>query len=640
MPMPEHLEQSRTFTRRLMLLMGVQGLALSGLVARIYQLQVSDSTKYSTLAEENRINTRLLVPPRGEVFDRHGRPLAVNEEYYRVFMVAEKLGDVERVLGRLAGIIELDPEAWEQVLRDAKQKRRFLPITIASGLTWDEVAQIEVNAPDLPGIQTEKILVRRYPFGELVSHLVGYVGPADKHQQARDPDPLLRLPEFRIGKSGIESKYDMKLRGRRGVQRVEINASGRVQREIGRNEGKPGEDLYTTIDTTLQRKALSLLQPHLAASIVVMDIHTGDVLVMASTPGYDPNLLIRRLSGKTWRALRSSKLGPFHNRAIAGQYAPGSTFKMVVALAGLDTKSVKSTTKFTCNGVFQMGKANFHCWNRRGHGPVAMREALRSSCDVYFYKLALEIGIDQIAETANRLGIGVSTGIGLPAEKRGLMPTKAWKHASFRDKPDQIWQRGETAIAGIGQGFVLATPLQLAVMTARLANGGYAVTPRLITNQPSGYQTAHQLASSEFRSLGFQIAHLDTIKDAMSAATNERAGTAFWTRITDKGFEMAGKTGTSQVRRITAAERARGVISNDRLPWHRRDHALFVAYAPKDDPRFACAVIVEHGGSGSKVAAPLAKEILLEAQKRYGIRSDRVRLDDIPPHASLLGHRP
>lgn len=640
MPISENIEQNRKFSRRLVLLMGIKGLALAGLTARMYQLQVSDSERYATLAEENRINTRLLLPIRGRIFDRHGRAVAVDEEDYRVVMVAEKTGDVKRALDRLAGIVELSPEQRERVLREVRRRRRFLPVTIAGNLTWEEVARMEVNAPDLPGILTERGYTRVYPYSELVSHLVGYVGPVTEREQNDDPDRLLKIPEFRIGKQGIEKTYDRRLRGRGGTQRVEINASGRVQRELGRKEGTQGDEIHMTLDIGLQHTAMELIRPHRAGSVVVMDIHTGDVLVMASTPGYDPNLFIHGLRSKTWRALQTNRLGPLLNKAVSGQYAPGSTFKMLVALAGLESGLADPASGSFCTGVFQLGRAKFHCWKSGGHGHVALRDAIKQSCDVYFYELALRLGIDRIAETARKMGIGVPTGIDLPAEKQGVMPTKAWKRGYFRDKRNKAWFRGETAIAGIGQGYVLATPLQLAVMAARLANGGFAVTPRLVTERPAGQFTGYRQASARFRWLGFKEANLRLIGEAMSAVTNETGGTAFWTRISEKGKEMAGKTGTSQVRRITAAERARGIVKNEDLPWHRRDHALFVAYAPSDDPRFACSVIVEHGGGGSRVAAPVAKEILLEVQKQYSGIAERAGLDlDVPRRGAGLRTR-
>ena len=625
MPISENVEQSRKFTRRLVLLMGIKGLALSGLIVRMYQLQVSDSERYTTLAEENRINTRLLLPIRGRIFDRHGRPVADDEEDYRVVMVAEKTGNVQRALARLAGIVELSLEQRERVLREVR-RRRFLPVTIADKLSWAEVSRMEVNAPDLPGVLTERGYMRAYPYGELTSHLVGYVGPVTEREQKADPDRLLKIPEFRIGKHGVEKTYDRRLRGRRGIQRVEINASGRVQRELDRKEGTPGNDIHMTIDIALQRTAMELIRPHRAGSVVVMDVHTGDVLVMASTPGYDPNLFIHGLRPKTWRTLQTNRLGPLLNKAVSGQYAPGSTFKMPVALAGLESGTIDAASSFHCPGVFQLGRARFHCWKKGGHGHVAMHDAIKQSCDVYFYELALRLGIDRIAEAARKLGVGVPTGIDLPAENPGLMPTKAWKRSHFRDKRNKPWFPGETAIAGIGQGYVLATPLQLAVMTARLANGGFAVTPRLVGEKPAGYRTGYRKASTKFRRLGFNAAHLKLIGDAMSAVTNETGGTAYWTRIVENGMEMAGKTGTSQVRRITAAERERGILKNEDLPWRRRDHALFVAYAPLDDPRFACSVVVEHGGGGSRVAAPIARKILLETQKLYGSTTERAGL--------------
>ena len=627
MPISENIEQNRKFSRRLFLLMGAQGLALGGLVARMYQLQVSDSERYTTLAEENRINTRLLLPLRGRIFDRHGRPLAANEEDYRVVMVAEKTGNVDRALDRLAGIIELKPGERDRVVREVRRRRRFLPVTIATGLTWEEVARMEVNAPDLPGVLTERGFNRVYPYSELVSHLVGYVGPVTEKEQESDSNRLLKIPEFRIGKQGVERTYDGRLRGRGGTQRVEINASGRVQRELGRREGTPGDDLHMTIDMALQRRAMELVRPHRVGSVVVMDIHTGDILVMASTPGYDPNLFIQGQRSKTWRALQTNRLGPLFNKAISGQYAPGSTFKMMVALAGLESGAIDATSTFFCNGVFELGRARFHCWKGGGHGTVSLHDAIKQSCDVYFYELARRLGVDRIAETAKKLGIGVPTGIDLPAEKHGNMPTRAWKRGYFKHKRNKTWFPGETVIAGIGQGYVLATPLQLAVMTARLANGGYAVTPRLVAEQPAGYRTGYRRASALFRRMDFRQANLKRIGDAMSAVTNETGGTAFWTRIAEEGMEMAGKTGTSQVRRITKAERERGIVKNEDLPWHRRDHALFVSYAPIDDPRFACSVIVEHGGGGSRVAAPIAKEILLETQKRYSGAAERADLD-------------
>lgn len=617
--MREDQEQIRTFSRRTVLLVGGQTLLLSAVVGRMYQLQVSEADRYATLAEENRINTRLLLPPRGRIFDRRKLPVAVNEEDYRAVIVAERTRDVRGSLARLAEIIEIPHEEQERILKEIRRRRRFLPVTIAQGLTWEEVSRIEVNAPDLPGILTDRGLKRIYPQGELMAHLVGYVGPVNEAEQEADLDPLLRIPEFRIGKAGLERQYDEALRGTSGTRVVEINASGRVQRELRRKEGTPGRDLHLSLDLDLQRFCMNQIASHYAASAAVLDVFSGDVLAMVSTPTFDPNLFIKGIDAETWNALRTNKRGPLNNKSIAGQYAPGSTFKPVVAMTGLESGAITPHDTFTCTGVMTLGPAKFHCWRRGGHGIVNLRKGIKESCDIYFYKLALKVGIDRIAAMARKLGLGADTGIDLPGERGGLIPDEAWKRKVYKKR----WFPGETVVCAIGQGYVLATPLQLALMTARLTNGGYAVKPRLVRamSAPNGPPLA--VSEPEFRHLGFRRRNLDLVVDAMSAVVNEIGGTAYASRIKTEGMHMGGKSGTSQVRRITKAERARGVVRNEDRPWDRRDHALFIAFAPVDRPRFATAVVVEHGGGGSHAAAPIAKAILEEVQKRFTPGGDR-----------------
>ncbi|MEQ8700819.1 MAG: penicillin-binding protein 2 [Bauldia litoralis] len=617
--MREDQEQIRTFTRRTVLLLGGQALLLSAVVGRMYQLQVDDAEKYATAAEENRINTRLLLPPRGRIFDRRGLPIAVNEEDYRVVIVAERTKDVRGSLQRLSEIIQIPPEDQARVLKEVRRRRRFLPVTIAQGLTWEEVARIEINAPDLPGILTERGLKRIYPQSELMAHLVGYVGPVNEAEQQADLDPLLRIPEFRIGKGGLERKYDEQLRGTSGTRRVEINASGRVQRELHRKEGTPGRDLHLTLDLQLQRFCMEKISRHYAASAVVLDVFSGEVLAMVSTPTYDPNLFIKGIDIGTWNALRKNKLGPMNNKAIGGQYAPGSTFKMVVALAGLEAGLITPESTFNCTGALTLGPAKFHCWRRTGHGVVDVRRSIKESCDIFFYELALKLGIDRIAEMAHKLGLGQETGVDIPGETGGLIPDKAWKQKTYKKR----WYPGETVISGIGQGYVLATPMQLAVMVARLTNGGYAVKPRVVAGLSTPNTAPVTVGDTDFPHLGVRRSNLTLIIDAMNAVVNERGGTALASQIKNEKWQMGGKTGTSQVRRITKAERARGVVRNEDLPWERRDHALFVGFAPVERPRFATAVVVEHGGGGSTAAAPIAKEIMEEVQRRFTPGSDR-----------------
>ena len=596
----------KLFSRRVAILGGGK-LALLGLLAgRMYQLQVVESDRYTTLAEENRINLRLLPPPRGRILDRYGRPLAINQENYRVSLVAEQVQDVDAILDALSRIISLGDHERQRILRKVRRRRGFVPVTVRENLQWEDVSRIEVNAPDLPGLSIEVGQSRHYPFAHDFSHVLGYVAAVSEKEVTGDP--LLELPGFKIGKNGVERVFDLNLRGKAGNSQVEVNAVGRVIRELSRQEGQPGDDLRLTIDRDLQKLAADRLKKEKSAAAVVMDIHNGDVLVLSSVPGFDPNEFVTGLSSRSWRRLVNDPHTPLINKAISGLYAPGSTFKMVVALAALEANIVRPDHRVFCRGFTQLGNARFHCWKKHGHGWQDIYDAHKNSCDVYFYDIAKRIGVDRIAAMARKLGLGEKTGVDLPSEKGGVIPTRAWKKALIGTP----WQQGETLISGIGQGFILTTPLQLAVMTARLANGGEAVTPRLV--RPERIDGKDD--TPKFKKLAISRASLDVIRDGMNQVTNEHGGTAYRARISEKGMEMSGKTGTAQVRRISKAERETRVLKNHERPWRERDHALFVGYAPSDDPRYAVAVVVEHGGGGSKVAAPIARDLLLATQKR------------------------
>ena len=596
----------KLFSRRVAILGGGK-LALLGLLAgRMYQLQVVESDRYTTLAEENRINLRLLPPPRGRILDRYGRPLAINQENYRVSLVAEQVQDVDAILDALSRIISLGDHERQRILREVRRRRGFVPVTVRENLQWEDVSRIEVNAPDLPGLSIEVGQSRQYPFAHDFSHVLGYVAAVSEKEVTGDP--LLELPGFKIGKNGVERVFDRNLRGKAGNSQVEVNAVGRVIRELSRQEGQPGDDLRLTIDRDLQKLAADRLKKEKSAAAVVMDIHNGDVLVLSSVPGFDPNEFVTGLSSRSWRRLVNDPHTPLINKAISGLYAPGSTFKMVVALAALEANIVRPDHRVFCRGFTQLGNARFHCWKKHGHGWQDIYDAHKNSCDVYFYDIAIRIGVDRIAAMARKLGLGEKTGVDLPSEKGGVIPTRAWKKALIGTP----WQQGETLISGIGQGFILTTPLQLAVMTARLANGGEAVTPRLV--RPERIDGKDD--TPKFKKLAISRASLDVIRDGMNQVTNEHGGTAYRARISEKGMEMSGKTGTAQVRRISKAERETRVLKNHERPWRERDHALFVGYAPSDDPRYAVAVVVEHGGGGSKVAAPIARDLLLATQKR------------------------
>lgn len=595
------------FTRRALMLGAGQGLLLTGLAARMYYLQVMESSRYSVLADENRVSHRLLPPPRGIVTDRFGAPLAVNRQNYHILIVREQTPDVRRTLDILSHVIEIGPDVIDRVERDVTRRRSFVPVTVRDNLTWDEVARVGVNAPDLPGIIIDAGRSRDYPEGPHFAHTLGYVAAVSEKDLTGDP--LLELPGFRIGKSGIEKVYDMSLRGRAGTSQVEVNALGRVIRELDREEGESGKTVVLTLDVELQRFANQRLTEHHSAAAVVMDVHNGDVLAMSSHPTYDPNEFTNGISQKLWDSLINNEYAPLSNKAVNGQYAPGSTFKTCVALAALEAGAVTPEQRFFCPGYIELGNARFHCWKHSGHGWVNMHDSMKHSCDVYYYEVSQKVGIDRIAAMARKLGLGDPTGIDLPTERSGLIPTKEWKEK----KLGRRWQGGETLICSIGQGYVLTTPLQLATMVSRIASGR-AVVPHLTRDHVSPDKITPRL-DAEFPDLTVSRAHLAHIHDGMNGVTNELRGTAFRNRIKIKGMEMAGKTGTSQVRRISMHERQTGIIKNDELPWKYRDHALFIAFAPVDNPRYACAVVVEHGGSGSGVAAPIARDLLTKAQE-------------------------
>ena len=598
----------KMFSRRALIIGGGQVALFGVLAGRMYQLQVLESSRYRLLAEENRINVRLLPPPRGRVLDRFGAPMAINRENYRVLLIAERTSDVEATLDALGKLIPLDEDDRIRIRRDVRRYRSFVPVAVRENLNWSEVSRIEVNAPDLPGIEIDVGQSREYPIGADASHILGYVAAVSEKEQTGDP--LLELPGFRIGKSGIERLHDDRLRGKAGNSQLEVNALGRVIRELSRQEGQQGEDVMLTIDLAIQNLAVEKLREKLSAAAVVMDVRTGAVIALVSVPGYDPNAFNIGLTREQWKDISTDPYTQLSNKAVSGQYAPGSTFKMLVALAALEKGVITPENKVFCRGHVELGNARFHCWKRHGHGWMDLNSALQQSCDTYFYEIAKRVGIDAIAEMSRRFGLGSKTGIDLPGERSGLVPTAAWK----KKKTGVSWQKGETLIAGIGQGFVLTTPLQLAVMTARLATGK-AVAPHLLRATVSN-EDVSLVPPEEPSPIKIAPEILRIVLEGMNAVTNSERGTAYKARIEEEGMAMAGKTGTAQVRRISKSERDTRVLKNHERPWRERDHALFVAYAPYDSPRYAVSVVVEHGGGGSAVAAPIARDILWETLKR------------------------
>ncbi|MFT6090607.1 penicillin-binding protein 2 [Sulfitobacter sp.] len=628
-------------SRRAALLGGMQLLFMGGLAARMNYLQVDQADQYLLLAEENRINIRLIPPTRGEIFDRNGIQLAQNVPSYRIVMVREEAGDVEEVMHRLADVIQLDPEARDRAIAEVKAAERFLPVTVADNVTWDELSRVSVNAPALPGVSPEVGLTRVYPRGSDFAHIVGRVGrvsQADIDAQ-ETPDAVLRIPRFQIGRINVEAREEGLLRGVAGTKQVEVNATGRVMRELSRREGQSGADLQLTIDSKLQNYVQARLGTE-SAAVVIIDCENGDLIANASSPSYDPNLFIGGISSADYDPMLESKHRPLVNKTVQGTYPPGSTYKMVVAMAALEEGIIGPDDTVYCPGHVDVGGRKFHCWKRAGHGSMDLENSLKQSCDVYYYDLALKVGIEKISAIAKRFGLGIRHDLPLSSVASGLAPTKAWK----RETRGAEWVIGDTVNASIGQGFTLSSPLQLAVMTARIATNRM-VTPRLIKSidgieQPSGGGEP----------LGMNENNLRKIRKGMHVVVNDRRGTGYRSRIIAEGMRMAGKTGTSQVRSITTAERARGVSRNEDLPWERRDHALFVAFAPSDKPRYAVSVLVEHGGGGSTAAAPIARDVLLQALyggeppldayptgDRDRIAEQQKELRDVQPQATIKG---
>ena len=583
---------------------GAQILVAGVLGGRLYQLQILESEKYQLLAESNRVNVRLLPPRRGNMVDRNGVELAGYKQNFQLLVVAEQIEDIDTLLAAITQIVPLTPEQITHRKKEIKNKRPFVPVQIADGLSWDQVTRLSLQLPRLPGANIEVGSIRAYPMKDAAAHVLGYVGPATE-AEAKD-NPLWSLPGFQVGKTGLEKQYNDILTGEAGTLRVEVNAFGRTLRDLSRREGVAGSDLKLTLDARLQQYAQDILSADLSGSAVVMDVDTGAVLAMASYPSYDPNAFVKGIPSKLWKSLLDNPANPLNNKAIDGQYPPGSTFKMLTGIAGLEAGVIDENTSFYCNGHLSLGKSRFHCWKKEGHGRMNIVDALTQSCDVFFYEVALKVGIEKISEVARRFGLGADVAYDFSGAKAGLVPDEAWKRANL----EEGWHRGETVIVGIGQGYLKTTPLQLATMTARMVNTGKAVKPWLVQSKGG------EILKPEWPDLVASPSHLALVRMGMDKVVNTARGTAYSSRFQSIDplipEMMGGKTGTSQVKRITMEERAAGV-KNENLPWKFRHHALFVGYAPLDKPRFATCVVVEHGVGGGKAAAPKARDILYKA---------------------------
>ncbi|MBR5599018.1 MAG: penicillin-binding protein 2 [Alphaproteobacteria bacterium] len=590
----------RILYKRSLIIFSVNIFLFFVLLGRLYYLQIFSQEKYTLLADNNRISERLLVPPRGSIYDRNGVELAQNNQNFEALITAEQVHNLDKLLTQITPILKLSKEDIARIKKDIAHHRRFVPIKIKDNLNWEEVSTLMLNSPNLPGLFINEGITRYYPYSKYTAHPLGYVGTVSQQDLEKNPAPLLEVPGFKIGKSGFEKTYDLNLRGHQGTIKYEVNAYGRIMRELEKREGLKGKDLDLTIDIRLQKIALDAFGDE-AGAAVVMDVHNGEILAFVSAPSFDPNLFINGISYKNWNELLYDEKTPLTNKAISGLYSPGSTFKIAVALAALEEGIITTSTTSHCTGKMKLGSHYFHCWRHSGHGKQNVIDAIKNSCDIFFYETALKLGIEKISKMAHRLGLGELYDLNLENQKQGTIPNKAWKRSALKSS----WQQGETVIAGIGQGYVLVNPLQLTVMLSRVVNGGFEVYPTSIKqdNPPKP------------KPLKISKTSLDIVKQGMFDVVNAPGGTASRAKPKSKNIIIGGKTGTTQVRRISLKERQKGILKDEDLPWKYRNHAWFMAYGPHKDPKYAVAVIVEHGRSGSGVAAPIASKILEETIK-------------------------
>lgn len=592
--MPKDNEKQRVFTRRTVILGGLQAAGFSLLAARLGYLQLMKDEKYVSLSENNRVKLQLIAPERGKLLDWRGEAFATNAKNYQLYMDMSgfKRDVFSEVIAKLQSLVAL-PEKTRELLETIKLRSAMRPELLKENLTWEEVAKVELHASELPGVFVNLGQVRHYVLEEEAAHLTGYVGAVSESDLSADDQPLMRLPDFKIGKNGVEEMLESRLRGTAGVKRVEVDVHGIPVREIDKRDSIPGESIKLTIDKRLQSYASDLIKNE-AAAVVVMDVHSGNILTMASMPAFNPDIFSLGIKSDYWRELNANKKVPLMNKAISGQYPPGSTFKMLVGMAALEKGVITPATTVSCPGHFDLGNHRFNCWKEGGHGTVNYKRAITESCDTFFYTIANRMGIQPYADMARHLGLGATFDFGMIGEKAGIIPDPAWKMKRYK----QQWTGGDTINCAIGQGYVLATPLQLCVMISRMVNGGFAVTPRLENNPET------------FDPIPVKEETLRLAMEGMSDVVNAPNGTAYGKRIMDPAFAFGGKTGTSQVRQITV----RGQ-DQSKIPWEQRHHALFVGYAPVDKPKYAVAVIVEHGGGGGAAAGPVARDVLQKVQE-------------------------
>ncbi len=625
------LIKSKLIGRRMFVLSIAKAVVVVGVLGRLISLQINESKKYKTLSDKNRFREWKLAPERGIIKDYFGQEIASNRQVYQIHLIPENSQNIEEVFFRLKSILNLADKKIFSLKRKIAKQKPWDPVIISDNLTWSEFSRVNLFLHELQGVEPIVSVARVYN-DTSSAHILGYVSQISQKDLKTKPYlKELAVPGMAVGKSGLERKLDKQIIGEVGFQRYEVNAFGKRIKQIQIDQGKSGESFKTTLDSEVQKYASETLKDK-AGAICVMDIYNGDIISLVSSPSFDPNAFVHGVDGNYWKKLISDNKKPLGNKALSGLYPPGSTIKTIVALSALENKIIRPLQTVTCKGKIEMFGEKFHCWEKKGHGIMNMRTAIKRSCDVYFYEIARKLGVDRLSETAKKFGLGKKVLEDFIEERSGVVPSTAWK----KKYVGQNWYLGETLHSGIGQGYFQSTPLQLCLMTAQIANGGFKIKPRLLFNEKKNSLKDYLnfknsfpdqplppdllIANFDLQPLFKNQENIKIVKDAMYSSSNEPGGTSYRSRLENKKYTFAGKTGSSQIKRFTEAQREAEVKQED-LRYKDRDHALFVAYAPVHDPKYAISVIVEHGGSGSKSAAPIAKQVIKKVIERDSLRA-------------------
>ena len=605
------IRKTDVINRRMFIIGAAKLIVFSGIVARLFSLQINDNKKYLTLSDKNRIREWKLPPTRGEIVDYFGNIIAGNLKVYQLHIIPEQVENFNYLLTRLKNLLQLSDREISNILKSKKKLKPWESIIVSENLSWSQFLKINNYLYDLIGVKPVMTISRNYPFRDIYTHVLGYVSqPNEKDILENEVIQQKFVPGMKIGKLGLEKTLENYLIGTNAIQRYEVNAYGKRINQLEYQKGQQGSKIRLTLDTEVQKLSAKLLLDK-AGSISVMDIYTGEIIAMHSSPSYDPNSFLFGISKDEWQLIRNNPLKPLINKTLSGLYSPGSTIKPIVALSALENNIISPSFKVKCTGKTELYGQTFHCWKEKGHGVMSLKNAMKQSCDTYFYEIARLLGVDRLKITAEKFGLGEKVlGAYFKNEKKGLFPNTSWK----KNNLGKGWVLGETLITGIGQGYTQTTPLQLCLMTAQIANGGYSIKPKIIVNNnPLNFnEVKKSIKEKNLLNINTKLVknpkNLRIIQEAMFSSTNEIRGTSYRSRIDDKKYQFAGKTGTAQVKRISKRERELD-LKIDQIPYNDRDHALYIAYGPYVNPRYALSIIVEHGGSGSKAAAPIAKEL-------------------------------